>query len=221
MKIQEIKEGFGNLLDSVAEGWHHLRESAANALTRFKPGQQTQLPAREEIDDPLYLPARGWSMLGGEVFEDDTRLVVRLEMPGMDKQNIAIDVRDDALVVSGEKRFERESTEGRWRVMQCATAVSAALCHPPRRWTLTRPGRATGTACLGSICPRLRPANRSQSTSSSLDRKKLAPATPAGCAEAAANGTAAHGSMAGWVTDKNTLVRSPMQALDHQGGVPS
>ncbi|MCM8622804.1 MAG: Hsp20/alpha crystallin family protein [Candidatus Accumulibacter sp.] len=120
MKIQEIKEGFGNLLDSVAEGWHHLRESAANALTRFKPGQQTQLPAREEIDDPLYLPARGWSMLGGEVFEDDTRLVVRLEMPGMDKQNIAIDVRDDALVVSGEKRFERETTEGRWRVMQCA-----------------------------------------------------------------------------------------------------
>jgi HSP20 family protein len=120
MKFEEIKEGFGNLLDSVTEGWHHLRESAANALTRFKPGQTTQLPAREEIDDPLYLPARGWSMLGGEVFEDDKRLVVRLEVPGMDKQDIAIDVRDDALVVSGEKRFERESTEGRWRVMQCA-----------------------------------------------------------------------------------------------------
>lgn len=120
MKLEEIKEGFGNLFNSVTEGWHHLRESAANALTRFKPGQQTQLPAREEIDDPLYLPARGWSMLGGEVFEDDKRLVVRLEMPGMDKEQIAIDVGDDALVVSGEKRFERESTEGRWRVMQCA-----------------------------------------------------------------------------------------------------
>lgn len=120
MKLEEIKEGFGNLLDSVAEGWHHLRESAANALTRFKPGERTQLPAREEIDDPLYLPARGWSMLGGEVFEDDKRLVVRLEVPGLDKQDFAIEVRDDVLVVSGEKRFERESTEGRWRVMQCA-----------------------------------------------------------------------------------------------------
>jgi HSP20 family protein len=120
MRLEEIKEGFGNLFDSVAEGWRHLRESAASALTRFKPGLQTQLPAREEIDDPLYLPARGWSMLGGEVFEDDKRLVVRLEMPGMEKQDIAIDVRDDALVVSGEKRFERESSEGRWRVMQCA-----------------------------------------------------------------------------------------------------
>lgn len=120
MKLEEIKEGFGNLLDSVAEGWHHLRESAANALTRFRPGAETQLPAREEIDDPLYLPARGWAMLGGEVFEDDRRLVVRIEAPGLDKQDIAIEVRDDALVVSGEKRFERESTQGRWRVMQCA-----------------------------------------------------------------------------------------------------
>lgn len=120
MKLEEIKEGFGNFLDSVAEGWHHLRESAANALTRFKPGEQTRLPAREEIDDPLYLPARGWAMLGGEVFEDEQRLVVRLEVPGLDKQDIAVEVRDDALVVSGEKKFEREDTQGRWRVMQCA-----------------------------------------------------------------------------------------------------
>lgn len=120
MKLEEIKEGFGNLLDSVAEGWHHLRESAASALTRFKPGEQTQLPAREEIDDPLYLPARGWSMLGGEVFEDEKRLVVRLEVPGLDKQDIAVEVRDDALVVSGEKKFAHEGTQGRWRVMQCA-----------------------------------------------------------------------------------------------------
>jgi HSP20 family protein len=26
----------------------------------------------------------------------------------------------DALVVRGEKRFEREESEGRWRVLQCA-----------------------------------------------------------------------------------------------------
>lgn len=120
MKLETIKEGFDALLDSVAEGWRHLRASASQALTRFKPGEETRLPAREEVDDPLYLPTRGWSMLGGEVFEDDRRLVVRLEVPGMEKQDLDIEVRDDLLVVSGEKRFERESTEGRWRVMQCA-----------------------------------------------------------------------------------------------------
>lgn len=120
MKLEEIREGIGSLWDSVSEGWRHLRQSAANALTYFKPGEQSRLPAREEIDDPLYLPVRGWSMLGGEVFEDARRVVVRLEVPGLDKQDMNLEIQDDTLVLTGEKRFERESTEGRWRVMQCA-----------------------------------------------------------------------------------------------------
>jgi len=120
MKFEEIKGNIDAFLDSVAEGWRHLRESASNALTRFLPGEQSRLPPKNEIDDPLFLPVRGWSMLGGEVFEDDTRVVVRIEVPGIDKQDIDIEIHDDALVVSGEKRFESESTEGRWRVMQCA-----------------------------------------------------------------------------------------------------
>jgi HSP20 family protein len=120
MNIETIRTGFGNLLDSVTEGWRRLRESAASALTHFKPGEGTRLPAREEIDDPLYLPTHGWAMLGGELFEDEKRLVVRVELPGMEKNDIAIEVRDDALVISGEKRFARESSEGRWRIMQCA-----------------------------------------------------------------------------------------------------
>ena len=36
------------------------------------------------------------------------------------KGDFDIQIEDDALVVRGEKRFERESTEGRWRVLQCA-----------------------------------------------------------------------------------------------------
>ncbi|OYY95019.1 MAG: heat-shock protein Hsp20 [Hydrogenophilales bacterium 28-61-23] len=120
MKFENLKENVGSLWDNVAEGWRHLWQSAAGALTRFKPGEQTNLPAATEVDDDFYLPSRGWSMLGGDLFEDAGRLVVRLEVPGMDKDDIDIEIRDDALVITGEKRFERESTEGRWRVMQCA-----------------------------------------------------------------------------------------------------
>lgn len=120
MKLESIKEGVSSFLDSVAEGWHHLRESAANALTRFKPTEGSQLPDKAAVDDPFYLPIAGWSMLGGEVFEDETRVVVRLEVPGLDKGDMDIEVHDGQLVVKGEKRFERENTDGRWRVMQCA-----------------------------------------------------------------------------------------------------
>ena len=120
MNLDTIKDSVGSLWDNFAEGWKHLTQSASGALTRFKPEETTDLPAQGEVDDVFYLPSRSWSMLGGDVFEDDKRIVVRLEVPGLDKQDMTIEARDDALVITGEKRFERESTEGRWRVMQCA-----------------------------------------------------------------------------------------------------
>ena len=121
MKLDEMfKQGLSSFWDSVAEGWQHLRQSASNALTRFKPGEQTNLPARSDIDDVFYMPSMSWSMLGGDVFEDDKQIVVRVEVPGMDKNDLTIEVQENTLVVRGEKRFERESSEGRYRVLQCA-----------------------------------------------------------------------------------------------------
>jgi HSP20 family protein len=120
MNLDDVRQGFGTLWESVAEGWDRLRQSATGALTRFRPHEQSNLPARDEVDDRAYLPGVGWAMLGEDVFEDDRRLVVRLEAPGMDKKEIEVEVVGDTLVVRGEKRFERERTEGRWRVLQCA-----------------------------------------------------------------------------------------------------
>lgn len=104
----------------VQEGFGRLRDTAAGALTRFKPGAGTQLPAAADIDVPATPAHGGWGLVGGDVFEDDKRVVVRLELPGMDRKDFDVQVRGDALVVRGEKRFEQERTEGRWRVMQCA-----------------------------------------------------------------------------------------------------
>lgn len=120
MKLDSIKENVGSLWHSLAEGWQHLRQSAAGALTHFKPGNEAAMPAGGEVDDTTYRPGSGWSLLGGDVFEDRDRLVVKLEVPGMEKQDFVIDIHDDVLVVSGEKRFQRESSDGRWQMVQCA-----------------------------------------------------------------------------------------------------
>ena len=119
-KLDEIRHGVGSLWESVTEGWERLRHSAAGALTRYRPGDKADLPPRDEIDDVSYAPSASWAMLGGDVFEDEKRIIVRLEAPGMNKGDFDIQVVNDALVVRGVKRFERESTTGRWRVLQCA-----------------------------------------------------------------------------------------------------
>lgn len=157
MRMDEIRQGFSSLWDSVAEGWQRLRESAAGALTRFRPGEKSNLPARAEVDDEFYQPTHGWSMLGGDVFEDDKRLVVRLEVPGMSKGDFDIEVLDDMLVVRGEKRFERESTEGRYRVLQCAYGSFSRTVPLPVAVRSDRAGASFRDGVLRIELPKMEP----------------------------------------------------------------
>jgi HSP20 family protein len=53
MKFGHIKENMSALWDNMAEGWRHLWQSAAGALTRFKPGEKTDLPDPAEVDHQL------------------------------------------------------------------------------------------------------------------------------------------------------------------------
>ena len=120
MSLKNFKDSLHALLESASEGWQRLRRSAASAMTAFRTGDDADMPARTEVDDAGYLPTHAWSMLGGDLFEDEHRLVVRLEVPGMAKEDFQIEVLDEHLVVRGEKRFSRESSDGRYRMLQCA-----------------------------------------------------------------------------------------------------
>ena len=115
-----LSSAWESVAESVGDGWERLRRSTAGALTRFRPHAGSRMPTPADVDDATYLPGQGWAMLGGDVFEDERRVLVRLEAPGMHKEDFDIQVQGDTLVVRGEKRFERESVEGRWSVLQCA-----------------------------------------------------------------------------------------------------
>lgn len=47
-----------------------------------------------------------------EVSRKDNRLVVQADMPGMKKEDVRVEVRDNALCISGERRSESERDEG-------------------------------------------------------------------------------------------------------------
>jgi HSP20 family protein len=112
--LSELKQGMEDLWGSVAEGWRHLRERASGALTRFnRHGSALATTGDDDLD-----PA--WALLAGDVYEDGHKIVVRLEVPGLEKSDLHIQATRDTLIVSGEKRFEREAGEGRYRVLQCA-----------------------------------------------------------------------------------------------------
>lgn len=162
--LDDLRQGFSSLWDSVSEGWHRLRQSAAGALIRFVPGDASRLPEKREVDDAFYLPSQRWALVGGDVFEDSRRVVVRLEIPGMKKDELLLEIDADTLVVSGEKRFERESTDGRYRVLQCAYGSFRRVVPLPARVLPDHADARYADGVLRIEMPKVAPGERSSHT---------------------------------------------------------
>lgn len=76
-------------LDRVFEdtGWPTLRRPAA--------------PMQAEAQPVRWLP-------NIDVFERENRLVTKIDLPGMKKEDVKVEVTDDQLTISGERRSETE-----------------------------------------------------------------------------------------------------------------
>lgn len=117
--LDQIRDGLHRAWDSVSEGWRQLSERAASALTRFSPVRHSD--QLQTAEDQLVANASRWGLLAAEVNETDKEVVVRLEVPGMERDDFDIDVVDGRyLVVRGEKRAERQEQRGRYYVMERA-----------------------------------------------------------------------------------------------------
>jgi HSP20 family protein len=129
--LQQIGQDITRAWDHVRDGWERLYDQAAGAVTRFT--HKGARPIRERGGRSLdlwsgfrapawgtTLPSGGWGVLAAEVSDDEDKIVVRLEAPGMNKDDFELQVMDGYLVVRGEKRVEREESKGRYHVTECA-----------------------------------------------------------------------------------------------------
>src|SRR5689334_13238071 len=102
--MARLEEGLKQAWESLAEGWRELGHRATGALTRFKPGAAGPGAGPAAGDDDLP-PLPGWAFLGADVYETDEKVIVRLEAPGMRREDFAVELEGDLLLVRGEKRF--------------------------------------------------------------------------------------------------------------------
>lgn len=118
---EQLKQGADQAWESLSEGWRELSARASGALTRFWPTpadpSATRSPAAPEAPLPRL---NGWAFMAADVFDDADNVVVRIEAPGMRREDFNVELNGDVLTVWGEKRIDRAATEGRWRVVQCA-----------------------------------------------------------------------------------------------------
>jgi HSP20 family protein len=117
--LQQLREGLSEAWDVLVSGWQDLYRRASNAITRFTP-LETRGELMPKEAEELAQRNSGWGVLAAEVYDDDDRVVVRLEAPGMERDEFKLQVVDDMLVVQGEKRIQREHSAGHYHVSECA-----------------------------------------------------------------------------------------------------
>lgn len=112
---RDIREEVSRTWENLSEGWRELLSRSSHALTQFKPSASKE---GESVDLPAGLPS--WGVLAGEVMETEKAVIVRLEVPGMAREDCEISIEGNQLYVRGEKRYEREAEEGHYHVMERA-----------------------------------------------------------------------------------------------------
>ncbi len=110
--LENLRGGISQFWDSVAEGWRHLISRASGALTRF----------RSQHADAGNMPVKGseWGLLAVDLSDDDNKVIVHLEAPGMELDDFDVCVHDDMLIVRGEKHFHSERHEAGYQIAECA-----------------------------------------------------------------------------------------------------
>lgn len=115
--IEQLKQGADQAWESLSEGWRELTSRASSALTRFLPPTQADV-SNSGAGDPLAMGT--WAFMAADVVDSGKKLTVRLEAPGMKRDDFVVELRGKVLTISGEKRVDKETQHGRYRVTQCA-----------------------------------------------------------------------------------------------------
>lgn len=124
---KNIGRELSRTLENMSEGWRELLSRSSKSLTHFSLSKEEALV---QSGDLATFPR--WSLLAGEVEEMDKEIVVRLEVPGMEKEDFSITVEGNTLYLSGEKRYERETLDSTYHVMERAYGAFQRTIPLPR-----------------------------------------------------------------------------------------
>ena len=124
---RNIGRELGRAWDKLSEGWRELLSRSGESLTHFSHNENEAQPENGAL---ATFPR--WSLLAGEVEETDKDIVVRVEVPGMERKDCRITIEGNMLYLSGEKHFEREASDSTYHVMERAYGAFQRTIPLPR-----------------------------------------------------------------------------------------
>lgn len=104
------EETNGEHSPGVFESLTGLRDDMNHMFDQFFKGAQVYTPSLFQSYEPAWLLGRGFGAVtfAVDIHEDDTAITLTAELPGLGEDDIELVLRDDMLVVKGEKKTEHE-----------------------------------------------------------------------------------------------------------------
>jgi HSP20 family protein len=104
-------------------------------LVRWEPARRLDLPDVDRVFDAFFgprpAPGAGRWVPAMDLVETDDHLVLKADLPGLDKDDVEIEVSDGALTVSGERKTEHiEREDGYHRIERAYGGFSRSLSLP-------------------------------------------------------------------------------------------
>ncbi len=110
----ELEHNIVRAWDRLSKGWRELLSRSGAALTHFA----NPVTGKPESEADRNLPT--WSLLSADVWETAKSIIVRVEIPGMEKEDFDISIQGGELRIRGEKRSKGDRQERMYHLMERA-----------------------------------------------------------------------------------------------------
>ena len=110
--MEPLKSLIERAWETLADGWRELLARSSGALTHFGAAAAGKDESNHEFPQ--------WSLLAAESWETAKSVVIRVEIPGMDEEELDIQVDGNVLRIRGEKRSGATQQHRRYHLMERA-----------------------------------------------------------------------------------------------------
>ena len=108
--FDNFRKGTKEFFHSLAEGWRNLIHRSGNALTRY-------VPTKKEVEQPEAFDAR-WGLVVSKVAETGDMVIFRMEIPGMNRDDLDMTLFGNHLIVRRKKRFHKEEKNAQYHLVE-------------------------------------------------------------------------------------------------------
>jgi HSP20 family protein len=145
--MEPLKNLIERAWEGLTDGWRELLTRGGGALTHFGTEGTGNDESAQEFPR--------WSLLAAETWETAISVVIRLEIPGMNEDDLAVDIHANILRIRGEKRSGPVQEGRRYHLMERAYGHFERRIPLPHGVDVEKPEIAYRDGVLTVILPKI------------------------------------------------------------------